>query len=125
MLLIHFGFKDNLVQLNIVFYAFPLLILIGIGVSFFFRRKQNHTTLLILLVGLSVYWIQDYYFSTESDRSEKISKILFWNVAKKDSLPIDNISKQVITHEPKILALAEVTRKTLSDFDSLKIKLLN
>ena len=113
----------NLFQLSIVFYAFPLLILIGIGVSFFFRRKQNRTTLLILLVGLSEYWIQDYYFSTESDLSEKTSKILFWNVAKKDSLPIDNISKQVITHEPEILAFVEVTRETLSDFDSLKLKL--
>ena len=128
LLLIHFVIKDNFFPLSIVFYVFPLLILIGIAAFLallFFRIKKYRTVLLIVFISLSVNWIQNYYFSTEINTSESTSKIFYWNIAKKNRLPIGNILKHVQRHQPDILAFVEATRATLSNLDSLKVELPN
>jgi hypothetical protein len=86
LLLVHFLLKDNFFPFSIIFYAFPLLILIGISAILallFFRRKKYRTVLLIVFIGLSVNWIQNYYYSTEPAALESTSKIFYWNIAKK------------------------------------------
>jgi len=128
LLLIHFVLKDSIFPLSVVFYAFPLLILIGLGfflTLLFFRRKKYCITLLIITSATCFYWVQNYYYSTKTKITEDTSKILFWNVAKKHRLPLQNISHHVQQHQPEILAFVEVIRETTSNLDSLKKELPN
>lgn len=128
LLVIHFLLKDHIFPISIVFYAFPLPILIvtALGlVVLFFRRKQYRLTLMITALLLTFIWWKNYYFETETKHQQKISKLLYWNLAKRSQLPIAYISEKVNQHQPEILAFVEAPHTTLKNLDALKKALPN
>ncbi|WP_299338089.1 endonuclease/exonuclease/phosphatase family protein [uncultured Psychroserpens sp.] len=128
LLLIHFIAKDHVFPLSIVFYAFPLPILIVIGLcltGLFFRRLSYALPTLALTVLLVIIWKTNYYFSTEKVYRQNSSKVLFWNLAKRAQLPVDQISDKVKTHQPEILSFVEAPHTTLKNLDDLKLALPN
>jgi hypothetical protein len=64
-----------------------------------------------------------YYISTEIKPSNTVSKVLFWNLAKREQLSINYIFNQVNKHQPDVLAFVEAPHTTLKNLDSLKMKL--
>ncbi|MCD2260651.1 endonuclease/exonuclease/phosphatase family protein [Psychroserpens luteolus] len=128
LLIVHFILKDHIFPISIVFYAFPVPILILSGlflVLLFFRRKVYRFGILALVILLSLHWLQDYYMSSEIKTPKDTSKILFWNLAKRKQLSVSYLSKQVNTYQPEILAFVEAPHTTLKNLDSLKKVLPN
>ncbi len=129
LLVVHFFIKDNLFPLSILFYATPIPILLGFGlILLIIVRKQKWFRLAILtcVISLGIHWMQCYYLTSEKiDSNEEHSKVLYWNLAKRDRLPVAYISNQVETHQPEILAFVEAPHTILKNLDSLKLTLPN
>lgn len=127
LLIVHFVLKDYIFPLSIVFYAFPLPILIVIALSFtllFFRRKHYRLVVMITTVLLTFIWWNNYYFTTEIEQ-HPTSKLLYWNLAKRSQLPVAYLSQKVNQYQPEILAFVEAPHTTLKNLDDLKHRLPN
>jgi hypothetical protein len=123
LLIVHFILKDRFFPLSILFYASPLPIILCITfflVVLFFRRRNYRNALLVTSVVLGCIWCNSYYFFNSAEPQPNTSKVLFWNLAKKNQLPVSYISEKVNSYQPEILAFVEVTSATLSNLDSLK-----
>lgn len=128
LLIVHFIIKDRFFPLSILFYASPLPIIIGITlflVVLFFKRRNYRTVLLVTSIVLGCIWFNNYYFFTTTEPQQNTSKVLFWNLAKKNQLPLSYISEKANIYQPEILTFVEVTTATLSNLDSLKKALPN
>ncbi|WP_298900162.1 endonuclease/exonuclease/phosphatase family protein [uncultured Psychroserpens sp.] len=120
--------KDYLFPLSIVFYASPLPLLILSGLlllGLYFRRKTYRIALLIVVCLLSLHWLGNYYLSSKPLANKGNSKILFWNLAKREQLSISSITNQVNVYQPEILAFVEAPHTTLKNLDALKTALSN
>jgi endonuclease/exonuclease/phosphatase (EEP) superfamily protein YafD len=124
LLLIHFIVKDTIFPISTIFYSFPIPIIIGIGIiiSFlYFKNKAYFYLLIIIQFSLVFYWLNNFYYAQyEKINSTNTSKILYWNVAKKDKLPIDIIIKETKLNKPEILAFVEATYVTKDDIKQLQ-----
>nr|WP_321235989.1 endonuclease/exonuclease/phosphatase family protein [uncultured Psychroserpens sp.] len=123
LLFIHFVIKDLIFPISIIYYCFPLPIIIGLGIilmSFYFRKKVYFFSLFILVGIITFHWLSNYYYvQFEKTPVSDTSKILFWNVAKKKQLPIDIIINETNLHKPNILAFVEA--KNISEADINKL----
>lgn len=128
LLIVHFFIKDRFFPLSILFYASPLPINIGTTLllaALFFKKRNYRYALLLVSAILTCIWFNKYYFSTSTEPQLKTSKVLYWNLAKRQHIPVSYISEKVNTYQPEILAFVEVTSRTLSNLDSLKKALPN
>jgi len=112
LLFIHFILKDNIYPLSILFYAFPLIILIVIGLIIsllYIKRKIIFTILILFQLFLTINWFLNYHSYTEypSTNIYKTSSILFWNVAKNNKPPIEIIIKHIKEENISSFALVE------------------
>ena len=126
LLFVHFIVKDNIHPLSIVFYATPLPILIILGlilVLFFIRKKGYRIILLISLSLLTFHWLTNYYHSNTIANEESYSKAFYWNLAKREQLPIKPILEQVNTHNPEVIAFVETPQSSLINLEALTSKL--
>ncbi|MGB6267812.1 MAG: hypothetical protein WBF67_02275 [Olleya sp.] len=89
LVFIHFVLKDRIYPFSILFYAFPLIILIILGLVIAFLSFKKKKTFLLLIgfqILLSCIWFNNYFAFAEKTPSQNPNhSILFWNVAKKNS----------------------------------------
>ena len=123
LLLVHLFLKDHIFPISIFFYAAPLPILIFSGlflVILYFRRKNYRTILLIVICLLTFHWMSHYYLSSKTVSKDSNAKILFWNLAKREQLSVNDISEQVFKYQPELLTFVEAPHTTLKNLDALK-----
>ncbi|WP_431137204.1 endonuclease/exonuclease/phosphatase family protein [Psychroserpens mesophilus] len=128
LLIIHFILKDRIFPLSIFFYGFPLIIIIGITVFLiilFYKRQWYRYSLIAIFTVLTIIWYDNYYFQTNTNYEGNTTKILYWNLAKRNQLPVDIISEKVNNYQPEILAFVEAPEKTLKNLNALKSALPN
>nr|WP_321225222.1 endonuclease/exonuclease/phosphatase family protein [uncultured Psychroserpens sp.] len=126
LLILHFLIKDNLFPLSILFYASPMPIIIAIGLILlviFFRRKKIRILLIVVCSMLTALWLFNDYKSTKPTLSLDTTKVLFWNLAKRNSLPIETLKSQISNNKPEILAFVEAPKEILTNFEALKLEL--
>ncbi len=115
----YFFLKDTFYISGIIFYAFPLPIIIVLGVvsSWLFFKKRTFVVIgYIFWVLVSLFWFSNNFQSNNSSGNDKEREsILLWNIAKKDNHPIDIISKNAKASNPNIIALVE----SMSNNDSI------
>lgn len=111
-LIIHFSIKDMFYWSSIIFYAFPLPILICLITisTFFFKRKFRKNSILISIV-LFGFWFFQSYKSTDKGIQTDAIEIVYWNAARSHGLK-DAIEENKSL--PDIIVLVEC------DFESLK-----
>jgi len=100
LLSVHFGFKDHFFITGIIFYTFPLLLLIIALIPLFilFYSKLKIRLLLLGLAGLLSYlWFQNYYYTYENNTISESHSIMFWNIAKQEDYNIKDLKKVLET----------------------------
>jgi endonuclease/exonuclease/phosphatase (EEP) superfamily protein YafD len=128
LLIVHFALKDYLYPISVIFYAFPLpiLILIGIGLCVIYRKYKRILIGILLLCTLLIFnWFKNYYFINKPLLKERASSILFWNVAKNKQFPLDIIIEKINAYEPNIVGLVEATYMTDTHKNELASKFPN
>ena len=129
LILIHFLIKDYFYFTGIVFYAFPLLGIIGIGillVILFINNEKIFEFLTLLLFLLSIYWwYHSFHFEPKVIETDNKQTVLFWNIAKQKDRPLNIISKHVDTDSPEFIGLVEADYISDSIFEIYKDKLQN
>ena len=126
LLLVHFLIKDRIFPLSILFYASPMPILILVGLVLLvicFRRKKIRISLIIICGILIALWLKNDYQTTKPVSNKESSKVLFWNLAKRDQLPIDALKQSVTNYQPDVLAFVEAPKEILTNFEALKLEL--
>jgi hypothetical protein len=125
----YFFLKDTFYISGIIFYAFPLPIIIVLGVIsswLFFKKRVLVVIGYVFWVLISLFWFSNSFQSNNSsDNNKEGGSVLLWNIAKKDNHPIDIISKNVKANNSNIIALVESMSINDSIFHSYKEKLPN
>lgn len=123
LLLIHFALKDHFQVLGVVFYALPLPILISMGVCvaiLFYGNKTYILSILGLVLGMTIFWLSNYYFFPKSVEIPKSSTaVLFWNAANRSKLPVDILLESIKNTTPDIIGLVEAENATAADIQKL------
>lgn len=123
LLLIHFILKDHFQFLQIVFYAFPLPILIFIGsviTILFYRSKAYFIFLICLIIVLNIVWFNNaYIFPRHVEIPENATSVIFWNAADRPTIPMAILSKNINKIQPDIIALVETEHATEEDIVQL------
>ncbi len=126
LLIIHFFIKDSHPSnISVVYYASPLLLIMILGfflTLIFIRRKPFFYGLAILFVIISCHFAIHYYGSPMEKSADKpTSKILFWNVATLNPLPLDILISHIKESQPEIIALVEAKDVSSDDLHILEI----
>ncbi|WP_178985785.1 endonuclease/exonuclease/phosphatase family protein [Winogradskyella helgolandensis] len=114
LLLIHFGFKDHLYLTGILFYAFPVPILILAIfplIALFYNKKRIRFTLLGLIGLLSFIWINNQYINFESSNVNSTNSIFLWNIADQKDYNVDVLKKTLEAQRIDALFFVEVLHK--------------
>jgi len=127
LFLIHFGFKDHFFITGVLFYAFPLslliIALIPLLVLFYSNRKIR--IVLLSLVGLlSFFWVQNYYFNYANDSTSASHSIVFWNIAKQKDYNIEDLKKILESENIDVILLIEALHEN-NDFNQEFKKILS
>lgn len=129
LVLIHFTIKDYYYLTGLVFYAFPLLGIIGIGLFcaiLFTKDTKIFKILVLLILVLSVYWWNhSFHFEPEIDNTTKHQTLLFWNIAKKKDMPLPKLLKHIEAQDPLFIGLVEADYISDSIFKIYQNKLKN
>jgi len=127
LLSIHFIFKDYLFPISIIFYATPLILIIGYGLFTTLLYHKNKTIRYILLTIsclLILLWFKNYFlFNKNQAELEQHQAILFWNVAKKKELQTNIIINEVKSSSANIISLVETRFLKPLEISELKNKL--
>ena len=85
LLLIHFVFRESNYIFSLLFYIFPLPIIIGLVILFSaFLRKNKKRYHLILALILSIVWIgRSFKINSADNITETDVEIVFWNATHK------------------------------------------
>jgi len=121
-IVLNFVVKDNFGYLSILFYASPLIIIIGFGYlinSLYFKTKLFYVILFLQIV-LSVLWFKNQVFFNSNTTNNPNSKtVLFWNLAKKNTFPKAVITSEIKNHNPEVLAFVEDKSDFAKNKDSI------
>ena len=124
LLLIHFLIKDRFASIGALYYASPLPLIIILGIvliAFFIRYKPLNYLLSIILLTISGYFFSHFFGSEfDGDITRSTSKVLFWNVAKKEPLPTNILIKHIRQSNPEIVALVEAFEVSDKDLHTLR-----
>ncbi|MGB0981891.1 MAG: endonuclease/exonuclease/phosphatase family protein [Winogradskyella sp.] len=110
LLLVHFGFKDYFYVSGIIFYAFPLPILIlGITIicTLFFSSKIIRYSSLLLIGLLLLLWFKNYYFNYNIADIKSKHSIVLWNIAEEKNKNLDYLKQKIKIEEPETLLFVE------------------
>lgn len=132
----HFLLKDFFYLSGIVFYAFPLLGIIGIGIfcAIIFSKETlilKALTLVIIILGI-YWWYHAFHFAPEISENDNQKTVLFWNIAKQKDRPLNIIANHVKTESPEFICLVEAHyisdsifnryQNQLSDYHLVRLK---
>jgi len=127
LLLIHFGFKDHLYVTGILFYAFPLPVLILAIfplLALFYNKKRILFALLGLIGLLSFFWINHQYINYNIIDTNSANSILLWNIADQKDYNVDVLKKTLETQHIDALFFVEVLHED-NNFNAQFTKELN
>lgn len=97
LLLVHFILKDRFYLTGIIFYAFPLPIILLISTILlvvFFSDKKLKIILSLVLLCLTFLWFNNCYFLHNSDeRNEEEKTLIFWNVNKQKDFNLKQLKE--------------------------------
>ncbi len=123
LLIVHFILKDHFRFLQIVFYAFPLPLIIMFGgfvTLLFFKRKRHFIFLVCTTLGLTGIWINNaYIFPSTVEIPKEATSIIFWNAANRATIHLDILIENIQTIQPDIIALAETENASAEDIQQL------
>lgn len=124
LLWIHFVLKDHFHYLQVVFYAFPLSIIIigGVFLILLFSVKPRTFLLDIFMLVLFITGIflkNSYIFPDKKIVPDTATSVLFWNAADGHDLPVRVILESIKNIRPDIIGLVEATNATQADIDQL------
>lgn len=124
LLLIHFILKDHFRSLQVIFYAFPLPILIVIGIFitllFCFKPRIHLKFIFGLLLGITFMWLNNsYIFKSITEIPEDATSVLFWNAADGPNLPVDVLLESIKNIKPDIIGLVEAENASEEDIQKL------
>lgn len=129
LIIIHFIVKDRWYITGVLFYAFPLLVIIGIGIVFAILFSKNQLILKSLIVTtilLGMYWwYHSFHFASEVLENNKYQTVLFWNIAKQKDRPLEVILKHVKAENPEFIGLVETEHISDSIFKIYQTQLQN
>lgn len=123
LLLIHFVIKDHFQVLGVIFYAFPLPILMIMGICvaiLFYGNKTYILSILGVVLGMTVFWFSTYYFFAKPvEISKNSTSVLFWNAADRKKLPVDVLLKSISSIQPDFIGLVEAENASAEDIQKL------
>ena len=123
LLITHFILKDHFRFLQIIFYAFPLplIVLWGSFVTILFYRPKPYFIILICTtLGLTGIWLNNaYIFSSKGEIHEDAISVIYWNAADRATIHLDILSENLRNIQPDIIALAETVNATEEDINQL------
>ena len=118
LLFIHFIIKDYFYPISILFYAFPLIVIICFGLvisPLFINEKKRFFGILISAFVLVFYWFNNYHFNNSYTKTGNEKSLMFWNVAKKPRLPLGILINNAKKYNPEIIALVEAKNIGIKD----------
>lgn len=124
LLLVHFVLKDHFHFLQVIFYAFPLPILIFIGsflpLLFLFKPRTYFIDIFVFIGLLTVIWLNNsYVFSSAAPIPQNATSILFWNTADGHDLPVRSLLEHIDKTHPDVIGLVEATSANDKDISIL------
>lgn len=123
LLIIHFILKDHFWIFQIVFYAFPLplIILLGSFVTLLFHKPKPYFIFFICTtLVLTGIWLNNaYIFRSEIEIPKNATSIIFWNAANRATIHLDILSENIRNTQPDIIALAETENASAEDLQQL------
>lgn len=127
LLLIHFVIKDHFQYFQVLFYGFPLPVLLFLGTCVTLLHAFKPTTYFkYLLLGLMILggiWIHtSYIFFSPPQIDNKTSSVMFWNTADRKTLPLDIIIKTVEEVAPDVIGFVEAENASEEDLTLLHSK---
>lgn len=114
LLLVHFAIKDNFYLTGILFYAFPLPILIvaTLPLLALFYTKKGIRFILIGVIGcLLIFWIKNQYINGSNSKIDATHSILFWNIANQKDYNISTLEKIIDSNDIDALFFVEALHK--------------
>ncbi len=114
LLLIHFVLKETTFFFSLLYYTFPLpLIILGIVIFSIFQIKNTRIFNLILAILLSVIWIgRSFKINTSEIVKESDIEVMFWNATHKREF---NDVFERTNHLPDIIVLVEYHAEELAE----------
>ncbi|MEO6347627.1 MAG: hypothetical protein ABIO60_06925, partial [Aquaticitalea sp.] len=124
LLFIHFIIKDRFHSISVLFYLFPLPLLLIFGIVLllmFYKKKGLRYGLLIILVGTLVYFGCHYFGAINKNvTTAPKSHLLFWNASKNKPLTKAFLLKNIKQSNPEIIALVEAEDVSNEDMEILE-----
>lgn len=118
LLLIHFVFKEVNLIFSLLYYLFPLPVIITVIVSLsLFQRKKIRAYNLILAILLLVIWLgRSFKINTTETIKESDVEVVFWNATHKREFKhvfdkVDNLPDVVVLVEYHAVELAKLKLK--------------
>lgn len=119
LLFIHFILKDHFQFSQVLFYAFPLPILIvgGLIISIlFYRPKLYFISFIFITLSLTGIWFNSAYILPRTIQiPDDATTVIFWNAANRATIHLEVLSKNIKTIQPDIIALVEAENATSDD----------
>ncbi len=80
-LIIHFGFKDYFYWSSLIFYAFPLPVILGFSLLLIFLEVKLYRGITIIIsIIIAILWLSESYrFNNAYEESDKGFEVVFWN----------------------------------------------
>lgn len=123
LLIIHFILKDHFRFFQVYFYAFPLPILVfmGLVITFLFYRPRSYFIFFsCFTLGLTAIWLNNsYIFRHQADVPKKATSVLFWNTADRSHIPREILTEKIKDARPEIIALVEAENANQEDIEQL------
>ncbi|NND11110.1 MAG: endonuclease/exonuclease/phosphatase family protein [Flavobacteriaceae bacterium] len=123
LLLVHFFIKDRSYDLAMIFNAFPMPVLIGLGLFISMllipERTWFRSTLIVTLL-LAAHWLFSYYGFHRVEIDKDNNHILLWNIDNRKFLPREELKEQIDLFEPDIMAFLETRKLSMTELKYLK-----
>ena len=128
LLLIHFGCKDHFYITGVIFYAFPIPIIILITVFLLillFKNKFYKFLCIIIVFILCSFWFNNYYFYHNVKDTQPSISVLFWNIAKQKDYNLSVLTKTLKDNSIDVAMLVEAVHKGNPNNEIIKKQLKN
>ncbi|WP_341215298.1 endonuclease/exonuclease/phosphatase family protein [uncultured Wocania sp.] len=88
LLAIHFVYKENSYQSSLLYYTFPLpiIILVVLFLTVFLKRKVRKFNLLIAVLLLFIWLGRSFKINLSEDIKETDLEVVFWNASRENNL---------------------------------------
>jgi endonuclease/exonuclease/phosphatase (EEP) superfamily protein YafD len=125
LLLVQFFIKDTFFPISIIFYAFPILIIVIYNFLLIYIDKKNKYLQVSLIIILSIFLFKNYKTGLKEEIKTSNLKVLYWNIAKKKDKAIPILVNAISTENPDIISLVEAKGFSTDDIKNLEGNLSN